>query len=194
MDNKNLKSNLESLIFVSGRPVAYKKLASILKVEKSTEIITILHELNSDYQTNNSGLRIIFKTDSAQLVSAPQNAQFVNKLVTSELQEDLSKAALETLAIISYRGPITRSEIEIIRGVNCIYILRSLLIRGLITKKASKEDARLSVYEISLDLLKYLGVSNVADLPDYKNLHEQIKYEGPEEESEKFKAVINSQK
>ncbi len=192
MDKNNLKSRLESLLFVSGKPIGYKKLAGILKIEKTQEVADLLNELNAEYQSNQRGFRIVFKSDSAQLASAPENADSVQKLVTSELQDDLSKAALETLAIIAYRGPISRSEIEMIRGVNCIYILRSLLIRGLITKKSSQEDLRLSVYEASMDLLKHLGLSSVKDMPNYDQLREQIKFEAPQEEEKKFKAVINS--
>lgn len=192
MDKNNLKSRLESLLFVSGKPVGYKKLAGILKIEKTQEVADLLNELNAEYQSNQRGFRIVFKSDSAQLASAPENADSVQKLVTSELQDELSKAALETLAIIAYRGPISRSEIEMIRGVNCIYILRSLLIRGLITKKSSQEDLRLSVYEASMDLLKHLGLSSVKDMPNYEQLSEQIKFEAPQEEEKKFQAVINS--
>lgn len=192
MDKNNLKSKLESLLFVSGKPIGYKKLAGILKIEKTQEVADLLNELNAEYQSNQRGFRIVFKSDSVQLASAPENAESVQKLVTSELQDELSKAALETLAIIAYRGPISRSEIEMIRGVNCIYILRSLLIRGLITKKSSQEDLRLSVYEASMDLLKHLGLSSVKDMPNYEQLSEQIKFEAPQEEEKKFQAVINS--
>lgn len=177
MDENKLKSRLESLLFVSGKPVKFNKLAGILKIDKKSDVINYLNIINNGYKEGGKGFRIVLKSDSAQLASAPENAGYVQKLVTSELQAELSKAALETLSIITYRGPIARSEIEMIRGVNCIYILRSLLVRGLITKKSSDQDARLSVYEVSMDFLKHLGVSNVQELPDYKDLHQKIKLE-----------------
>lgn len=182
MEEKILKSRLESLLFVAGKPVKFKKLATVLNMNDKGSMIELINSLNDNYQEGSRGIRIILKSDSAQMVSAPENAAIVQKLVTSELQEDLSKAALETLAIILYRGPISRAEIEVIRGVNCIYILRSLLIRGLITKKASEKDARMSVYEASLDLLKHLGVSSVKELPDYLELNQKIKFEEQKEQ------------
>jgi len=193
MDEKALKSRLESLLFVSGKPVSFRKLKNILNIKKSKEIVGILNAINNEYQENSRGLRILLKSDSAQLVTAPENAGFVQKLVTSELQEDLSKAALETLSIIAYRGPISRSDIEMIRGVNCIYILRSLLIRGLISKRAAKNDARMSVYEVSLDLLKHLGASSVNELPNYDELHKQIRFEEKNKEGKVQEELLTDQ-
>ncbi|MFH2104774.1 MAG: SMC-Scp complex subunit ScpB, partial [Parcubacteria group bacterium] len=169
MSNKKLKSQIESLLFISGKPVKYKKLADVLSA-KTKEIKEAVDEIDSEYKEAERGFGIAIKRDSAQLVSAPENAGFVQKLVTRELQGELSKAALETLTIILYRGPITRAEMEMIRGVNCIYILRNLLLRGLINKKDSEKDARVSEYEVSFDFLKHLGVSKVQDLPNYEDL------------------------
>jgi segregation and condensation protein B len=176
MNNTELKSRIESLLFVSGKPISFRKLASILNIE-AWQIRDLLAEINNDYEESRRGLRVVLRSDSAQLVSAPQNAGFVQKLITDELQEDLSRAALETLAIIAYRGPITRAEIEMIRGVNCIYILRNLSIRGLVDKRESKKDARAFVYEASFDFLKHLGVRSVKELPDYEKLKESISLE-----------------
>ena len=173
MSDSKLKSQIESLLFISGKPVKYQKLAKVLEV-KAKEVKEAINELNEEYKERERGLSMVIKRDSAQLVSAPVNAGFVQKLVTQELQGDLSKAALETLTIVLYRSPITRAEVEMIRGVNCIYILRNLLLRGLITKKDSKKDARVSVYEPSFDFLKHLGVSKVGDLPKYEELREKI--------------------
>lgn len=190
MDENKFKSRLESLLFVSGKPVKFIKLAGILKIEKKSKVVDLLNIINDEYKESSRGLRIVLKSDSAQLVSAPENAGYVQKLVTSELQAELSKAALETLSIITYRGPIARSEMEMIRGVNCIYILRSLLIRGLITKKSSSQDARLSVYEVSMDFLKHLGVSNVKELPDYEDLHQKIKLQEQDSEEKIQEKII----
>ena len=177
-DNK-LKSQIESLLFISGKPVKYKKLATILE-SKVKEIKEVIKELDNEYKEGGRGIGLVIKRDGVQLVSAPENAGFVQKLVTQELQGELSKAALETLTIILYRGPITRAEMEMIRGVNCIYILRNLLLRGLVNKKESKQDARVSEYEVSFDFLKHLGVSKVKDLPNYENLKEKIEVVGKE--------------
>ncbi|MBU1178233.1 SMC-Scp complex subunit ScpB [Patescibacteria group bacterium] len=183
MSDKKLKSQIESLLFISGKPVKYQKLAKVLEA-KTKEVKEAINELNEEYREQERGLSMAIKRDSAQLVSAPANAGFVQKLVIQELQGDLSKAALETLTIILYRSPITRAEVEMIRGVNCIYILRNLLLRGLITKKDSQEDARVSVYEASFDFLKHLGVSKVEELPNYRELREKIEIVKNEDNSD----------
>lgn len=171
MDNK--KYILESLIFVSGKPIKIKKLSQISKT-KEEEVKSYLEELDNEYEKGERGFRIIFKSDSAQIVSNPEYAGYVKSLVTEDLREDLSRVALETLSIIAYRGPITRSEMELIRGVNCIYILRNLLIRGLIEKTKSGKDARRSIYQVSFKLLRHLGIKSVKYLPQYEKLSKEV--------------------
>jgi segregation and condensation protein B len=122
-----------------------------------------------------------------QMVSNAEYGEYVKKMVTEELQEDLSKVALETLAIIAYRGPIDRSSIEVIRGVNCVYILRNLLIRGLIEKAASSSDARKSVYQVSMNFMRHLGIESVKDLPQYDKLSREKLIETNVEEPENEK-------
>ena len=183
MDNTELKSKIESLLFVAGKPLRYQKIKGVIDI-KIAQLKDLLEEMNSEYEEGGRGVRVLIKSDSAQLVSAPANAGFVQRLIMQELQGDISKAATETLSIIAYRGPITRAEIEMIRGVNCIYILRNLLLRGLISKRDSKEDARVSIYEVSFDLLKNLGVASVKDLPNYEQLHEKMEIRGEEENDE----------
>ncbi|MEW6407479.1 MAG: SMC-Scp complex subunit ScpB [Patescibacteria group bacterium] len=173
---KNLKPILESLIFTSGKPIEIKKLAKFTDV-KEEEIKKVLEELQQEYKNQNRGLSLILQSNQVQMTSAPEFAEFVKKVAVDELQEDLSKASLETLSIITYQGPITRAAIEAIRGVNCVYILRNLLIRGLITKAKSEKDARMSIYEVSFDFLRHLGIRKVQDLPDYENLHKEVTFE-----------------
>lgn len=181
---ENLKSILESLIFTSGKPIEIKKLAKFTNI-KEEEIKKALEELQQEYKNQNRGLSLILQSNQVQMTSAPKFAEFVKKVAVDELQEDLSKASLETLSVIAYRGPITRAAIEAIRGVNCVYILRNLLIRGLITKTKSEKDARMSIYEVSFDFLRHLGIQKVQDLPDYEKLHKEVKFEEYIKEAEK---------
>ena len=110
------------------------------------------------------------------LTTNPANSEVVSRLVSGELQSDLSRSALEVLAIIAYRGPITRVQIDTIRGVNCSYVLRGLMVKGLVERKETA-DIRGYLYEISFDFLKSLGVSNVQELPDWENLSKNEKVE-----------------
>ncbi len=170
MNNKYL---LESLVFTSGKPIKIKKLAQITKMTDK-EVKDELNDLNNGYKEEMRGIILIAKDDAVQMVSNPNYASFVKSLVTEDLQEDLSKIAQETLAIIAYRGPITRAEIELIRGVNCIYILRNLMIRGLIDKAKSEKDSRKSIYQVSFKFLRHLGISSCRELPDYETLSKEI--------------------
>ena len=155
MDSKQLKSVIESLLFVSGEPIRLAKLVKICSVPKD-DIISEINSLNDDYQKEQRGFNIIQKEDLFQLATNSENSEFVSQLVSGELGTELSRAALEVLSIVAYRGPVTRMQIETIRGVNCSYVLRSLLIRGLVERKDTV-DIRGYLYEISFDFLKSLG-------------------------------------
>ena len=169
MNNSRIKSIIESVLFISGAPISIKKISKIIKV-KNSEIEKAIAELSNDYKKENRGFCILKKEDKIQLVSAPSNSEYIEKFTKSNLQEDLSPASLETLSVIAYRGPITRFNIEEIRGVNSSFILRNLLIRGLIERIENPNDARSYLYKISFDFLKKLGIEKIEDLPDYEEL------------------------
>ena len=120
------------------------------------------------------GLRIISKGDRIQMVSSPKNSKYIEKLIKQDLQKELTPASLETLAIVAYKEPITRAEIDEIRGVNSSFMLRNLLIRGLIERRENPKDARSYVYEISFNFLKKLGLKSKKELPEYKKLSKQL--------------------
>jgi segregation and condensation protein B len=174
MEQEKLKSVIESLLFLSGEPVALAKLTKIAGVHKA-EVENAIMVLSGEYETQSRGLRIIKNGDNVQLVTNPDNAQFVEQLVRGELQEELSPAGLEVLSIVAYRGPITRVDIESIRGVNCTYTLRNLLLRGLVSRNPNPKDMRSYVYEISFDFLKNLGIESVQKLPEYENLAKNVR-------------------
>ncbi len=172
MDLQKLKSILESLLFVSGEPIGAQKLAKICQISKN-EVEQAISELEKDYQKNR-GLRIISEGGLFQLVSSPENSEFVRQLIRGELNADLSKSAIETLAILAYRGPITRVQIEAIRGVNSSYVLRNLLVRGLVERKETA-DVRGYLYNISFDFLKHMGIQKTEELPDWETLSKNEK-------------------
>lgn len=186
----NVKQAVESLIFVSGKPIGIKRLCQVIKAD-SESVKQALEELQGQYREESRGVRIITRGESVQMVSAPESGEAIKNYLTFELQENLSVAALETLAIIAYRGPITRARIEAIRGVNCVYILRNLLIRGLVDKKRSQDDQRMSVYEVSFEFLRHLGVEKPADLPEYLELSKETSFEEfLKEREEKAQALL----
>jgi segregation and condensation protein B len=166
MDLEKIKSILESILFISGEPVKISKLVRLIEVSKE-EIENALMMLVADYSGQKRGLVIVRKEDEVQMATSPDNASFVDKIVKSDLQEALSNAALEVLSIVAYRGPISRTEIESIRGVNCTYTLRNLMMRGLLERIDNPKDFRGYVYKISFEFLKKLGIDDIEKLPDY---------------------------
>lgn len=165
----NLKPQIESLLFTSGHALSFKKLAEVLEIPVP-EIENLLKEISEEYEKSERGLRLVFLDDKAQLVAAPASVEIVKKLVKSDFEEDLSPAALETLAIVAYRGPISRAQVENLRGVNCSFILQSLAIRGLIDRKNNPEDGRSYIYNVTFDFLKHLGLSRMEDLPNFEEI------------------------
>lgn len=154
---------------MSGEPVSVSKISKITGVEKPL-VENALMLLQNEYIGNQRGMIILKKENDFQMATNPENAGILDQLVKSEIQENLSKAALEVLAIVAYRSPISRVEIEAIRGVNCSFTLRSLLMRGLLERIENPKDGRGYLYKISFDFLRKLGIDSVERLPDFETL------------------------
>ncbi len=167
MELEKIKSIIESLLLVSGEPLKIARLSKIVSSNKA-EIENAISALQNDYSQR--GFFLLKKEDEVQLATNPENAVFVDQLVKSEMQENLSRAALEVLSIVAYRGPITRMEIEAIRGVNSSFTIRSLMLRGLMERIENPQDSRGYLYKISFDFLKKLGVESIEKLPDFETL------------------------
>ncbi len=169
MELEKLKSIIESLLFISGEPIKISRLAKITGTGKP-EVENALMMLSADFNSQKRGVTIIKKEDEVQMATNPDNAVFAEQLVKGELREPLTPAALEVLSIAAYRGPITRADIETIRGVNCSYTLRNLLLRGLVDRQDNPKDARSYIYRITFDFLKHLGIDDIKKLPEYESL------------------------
>lgn len=168
----DIKSRLESLLFVSGEPMSFEKLRKVTG-EAESALREAAAQLVEDYKERQGGLRIIVNDGKAQMVTAGENAPTVEKLMKIDIEGDLSRSALETISIVAYRGPLSRAEIEEIRGVNTSFTLRQLAIRGLVEKIDNPSDARSYLYKISFDFLRHLGIGKVEDLPQYAELRER---------------------
>lgn len=168
-DNKimNLQSQIESLLFVSPKPLSVQKMASLTGASAEDVYQTII-TLEQKYK--DGGLELLHIGQSYQMASSPANAGVVSEFMQDEQSGELTRASLETLTIVAYRGPITRAEVEQIRGVNCAVILRHLLIRGLVEEK-DDEEKMAKTYHITFDFLKVLGITKPEDLPDYDTLN-----------------------
>ena len=117
--------------------------------------------------------------EKVQLATKPEWNAILESFVKEELTEDLSPASLETLSIISYLGPISRTRIEYLRGVNSSVILRSLMIRGLVERFADPEHPAGFLYRLTFDAMKHLGIQQKEDLPDFAKFQELLKVFDP---------------
>lgn len=161
----NLKSSLESILFLHGDPMAVSRLTKILGAGKG-EIEKALAELREEYRER--GIVLIENRDEWQFATNPANKEAVERFVTASHAEDLTRAGLETLAIIAYKGPLSRASIEYIRGVNSSFTIRNLLVRGLVAREESPSDRRSYLYRVSTDFLRHLGLTRLDELPQYK--------------------------
>lgn len=168
----SLKSTIESLLFVSSKPLTSKQIAKVIEKEPQ-EIEQALTELAESKK--DSGIVLLNANNEWQLATNPANSPTVKNFLNAELREKLTEATIETLAIIAYRQPIAKSEIEAIRGVNCQYSLRHLLMRGLIAKTPNPNDARQIYYQTTLEFLQHMGITDIKELPDFEKLVEKIR-------------------
>ena len=164
-----LKSKIESILLVSSKPITIKKIVEMV-VEDKEKVLNGLTELSREYEESGRGVRILINNNQAQMVSSPDNSELIQDYLKDELTGELTKPSLETLTIVAYRQPITKAELEQIRGVNCSLILRNLMIRGLVEAEYNKTRA-ITEYNATLDFLKYLGIDSVQKLPDYEKLN-----------------------
>lgn len=165
----NLKSQIESLLFVSLKSLGVKEIAALTKAEPA-EVEKALADLAADYENNGRGLALIAANSRYQLTTAPGNAALIKLFLQDETSGELSQPSLEALTIIAYRGPIAKLELDRIRGVNCSLIIRNLLLRGLIEEKFEK-SANEYFYAVTPDFIRWLGLGGVEKLPDYEKFN-----------------------
>ena len=171
---KNLPATVEEFLFTAGDPVDEKKNQTFLRLTKK-QWGGIIDGLMEKYEQENSGLQIVRKGSKIQLVTKPNSAELIAKFLGKTLgNEELSRATLETLAVVAYRGPVTRAQVEYVRGVNCSFALRTLSLRGIIDRKDNPLDSRSYLYEVSFDFLNNLGLKSVEELKNYDKLKERL--------------------
>ena len=160
----SLETQIEAILFYQAEPVPKSFLSELFGVALG-DVDVALNTLAESLR--NRGVRLIVTETDAQLVTAPEVSELIESVRKEELSADIGRAGAETLAIVLYRGPLTRAEIDSIRGVNSTFILRNLLIRGLIERRAHPKDARSYVYSITTALLSHLGVERREALPEF---------------------------
>ncbi|MCB0731532.1 MAG: SMC-Scp complex subunit ScpB [Ignavibacteriae bacterium] len=184
MDNI-YKSIIESLIFASDEPISANEIIKAIKeIDGNDTSITpsdiekSVAELNEKFSNNEASFKIVSIAEGFVFATKPEYAKYVGYLSTEKSKRRLSQAALETLAIIAYKQPITKPEIESIRGVNSDYMINTLLEKTLITIKGRSETiGRPLLYGTTTEFLKYFGINKITDLPKPREIEEIVKDE-----------------
>lgn len=162
MSDPTLATKLEAILFVASEPLTLARLATATSSEPA-QAKQALDELADALQ---GGIRLSIVGDTYRLVTAPDAAATIKRFLQDESKAELSRPALETLAIVAYRGPLTKSAIEQVRGVSSDVILRNLTARGLVCEAGkSAEPGRPVLYAISHAFLQHFGLTNLSDLP-----------------------------
>ncbi len=192
MEDQELKTALESLFFIAGNPLSLDRLKGIFEEEAGLEQIEAqIAALRQEYEDRRAGIMLVEVAGGYQLATRPECAPWIRKFKAVKISTKLSKPALETLAIVAYRQPITRTEVETIRGVNIGGIMRNLMERRLV-KIVGKKDVpgKPMMYGTTLDFLQYFGLKDLSSLPTLKEFQEleageeimeMIPQPGPEE-------------
>lgn len=194
-----IETKIEAILFWKGEPVSRKKLSEILSSSAKDsdgqgkvgqeEINEAIEKLKENLKDR--GIVLLEKDNDIMLGTMPELSSLIENLQKEELNKELSKASLEALSIILYKNGVNRSEIDYIRGVNSSFTLRALSVRGLIEKITDEKDNRRYIYRPSFELMSYMGIKSVEDLPDYSEVSNGIEIAAKNLEEENKKEEEN---
>jgi segregation and condensation protein B len=162
----NTHSVVEAMLFISDKPVTVEQIKDVVGNLDAGQVRQVISELNTEYEQSNRGIRITEVAGGFRMITPPQLAPFLRKMYKQRRAERLSKPALETLAIIAYKQPLTRLEIETLRNVNVDGVMSSLVEKGLIRITGRKNaPGRPFVYGTTRQFLEYFGLKSLDELP-----------------------------
>lgn len=171
MEIREVQAIIESLLFAAGEPVELDRIADIVDVDKKS-LKEIIKKMMDSYNYEKRGIHIIRLEDSYQMCTRGEYHEYVSMLMQPRRKMQLSNAAIEVLAIIAYKQPVTRSVIEHIRGVNCDYIVNRLIERKFIEEVGRLKDApgRPILFGTTDEFLRTFGIESISDLPEFDSL------------------------
>ena len=168
--NEYMKRAVEAILFVNERPVTLEQIKEALDGVGIPEIRSVIEELKAEYETQKKGTVISEIAGGVQMLSNPLYAEAIRKFFKTRVKEKLTRPALESLAIIAYKQPVARYDIEIIRGVNSDGVVMHLLNKGLIKIVGRKDvPGRPFLYGTTKQFLEYFGLKSLADLPKFED-------------------------
>lgn len=171
---KTLQARIEAVLFVHGEPIALKRLATLLKVDEG-KIKDAVESIGQGLANEGRGLALAVHDERVELTTSPDLSPLVSQLIKEELDNKLTPASIETLAIIAYLGPCGRAIIEHVRGVNSLFILRSLMVRGLIERKPDPKRSNGYLYQPTFEFLNHMGLGSQNDMPEFEKYRELVK-------------------
>jgi len=172
---KEIKKIIEALIFASDTPISENRIKTVVEELTPAEINNLVEELNAEYDQTEHAFRIARLAGGFQFVTRPELANYIKQYYKGKSKSRLSRAALETLAIIAFKQPISRPEIDMIRGVNSDGVVKNLLERNLIFISGRSETiGRALLYSTTPEFLRYLGINEISDLPKPKEIEELL--------------------
>lgn len=184
MAENNVKSVIEALLFSCDQPLPIDKIRDVLDNMEAVEVRRIIEELKGDCEKSNRGIRIVEIAGGFQMITTPELAPFLKKFYKYKKVERLSKPALETLAIIAYKQPVSKMEIESLRNVNIDGVIKSLLDKNLIRISGRRRaPGNPYVYGTTRKFLEYFGLKGLEDLPKIENFQGSLLKKGEADEA-----------
>ncbi len=177
----SLTGKIEAILFVAGEAVGIRELARALQINEK-DLAEALNRLGDEYDYEQRGFLLKRFGDKVQLATRPLYSEDVLRLLQPVQQQSLSQAAMETLAVVAYKQPVTRAEVEQIRGVKCDYSLQSLMLKGLIREAGRKDTIGRPILYMTTDtFLSHFGIRGLEDLPPLPEAEVKDETDEPEE-------------
>ena len=171
MERSTAKGIIEALLFASEKAISLEEICQVLEADDKNALKKLIDELKGEYESQGRGFRLIEVAGGFQVCTHPDFAPWLAKLFRSRRISRFSKPALETLAIVAYRQPVTRAEVESIRGVNVEGVLRTLLEKGMVRIRGRKDSpGRPLIYGTTSQFLEYFGLNSLSELPRLEEL------------------------
>lgn len=194
MAENNIKHAIEALMFSSDKPLTLEQLKNALDIQSKEDVSLAIKELQQEYEDSNRGMRIVEIAGGFQMIASVNFSSFLRKLYKDKKIERLSKPALETLAIIAYKQPITKMEIESLRGVNIDGVMDSLVDKDLIRISGRKKTAgRPFVYGTTKRFLEYFGLKSLDELPKMEKFSSLIENSQENTDTQDIEEVANTE-
>ena len=183
LSEETLKSILEAILFAASEPISVKQFQAVLPALDARAIRKVLADLGDDYQQMERSFRLTEIANGYQICTCPQYSEWIQKFYTQQVRVTLTPSALEALAIVAYKQPVTRADVAAIRGVNSDSVLNSLIEKGLVSI-AGRKDGRSLLFSTTDEFLEQFGLKDASELPSLDEIDELLSASNGSESSE----------